>query len=53
MQELAGLCRECKKEIYCMEGFLTGVLTEDQTLLCFICSDKAQSTCGDDAAPRE
>ncbi|UVI28940.1 hypothetical protein [Paenibacillus spongiae] len=38
MQELVGRCKQCGKDIYCNDGFINGVVQEDQTLLCFDCS---------------
>ena len=42
MQELVGLCKECNKQIFCNDGFLNGIVLDDQSLLCFDCSDKEQ-----------
>lgn len=42
MQELVGHCKECNKHIFCNDGFLTGVVAEDKSLLCFECSGKEQ-----------
>lgn len=42
MKELVGNCCTCKKEIYCLEGFLNGVVSE-QGLLCFNCHDEANT----------
>jgi len=40
MTELVGICNECKKEVYCLDGFLNGVLTENKEIYCFNCHDK-------------
>ncbi|MCQ6559402.1 hypothetical protein [Paenibacillus mendelii] len=40
MQELVGECKECKKPVYCKDGFIDGIVLDDQTLVCFDCSDK-------------
>ncbi|WP_199924957.1 hypothetical protein [Paenibacillus sp. IHBB 10380] len=42
MQELVGHCKECKKEIFCNDGFLNGIVSEDKSLVCLDCSDKEQ-----------
>ncbi len=39
MQELVGRCRECGKEIFCLDGFLNGV-SENGRLVCFDCSER-------------
>jgi hypothetical protein len=40
MKELVGNCCECKKEIYCLDGFLNGVV-KDKNIYCFECFDSA------------
>ncbi|WP_200961425.1 hypothetical protein [Paenibacillus sp. Soil522] len=42
MQELVGRCKECKKQIFCNDGFINGVVLEDKHLICFNCFDKEQ-----------
>ncbi|WP_181833229.1 hypothetical protein [Bacillus taeanensis] len=37
MKELVGCCVSCGKEIYCQNGFLNGVIRDDQLLQCFPC----------------
>lgn len=44
MQEQVGKCARCKKEIFCMDGFLDGIYDEGM-LLCFDC-DKQNKTRG-------
>jgi hypothetical protein len=39
MQELVGECKACKKQIFCHDGFIDGVVLDDNTLLCFECFD--------------
>lgn len=39
MQELVGECKECKKPIFCHDGFIDGVVLDDNTLICFECFD--------------
>ncbi|UKS29189.1 hypothetical protein LOZ80_09740 [Paenibacillus sp. HWE-109] len=43
MQELVGHCHNCQKEIYCLDGFFTGVIFTDKTLLCFTCAEDEQA----------
>ncbi|WP_170150252.1 hypothetical protein [Oceanobacillus halophilus] len=38
MRELIGLCHNCRKEVYCVNGFFDGV-QEDGVLSCRSCSD--------------
>jgi hypothetical protein len=42
MQELVGHCQTCNKQIFCMNGFLNGIVSEDKTLVCFDCSINKQ-----------
>lgn len=42
MQEFVGSCKECKKQIFCNDGFISGVVLEDKNLICFNCFDKEQ-----------
>ena len=37
MEEFIGSCTICKKEIYCINGFLNGLIQPDGTLRCFSC----------------
>lgn len=39
MKEWVGFCHNCKKDIFCLDGFLDGFASEDQTLLCFSCEE--------------
>lgn len=39
MQELVGECKACKQPIFCKDGFIDGVLLDDNTLICFECFD--------------
>ncbi|MGG1675197.1 hypothetical protein ACIFOT_05510 [Neobacillus sp. NRS-1170] len=39
MAELVGECAGCKKDIYCLDGFLNGVVTKDKEIFCFECID--------------
>ena len=40
MKELVGFCAVCNREIYCQDGFLDGVILDDQSLQCFSCDSK-------------
>ena len=44
MKELVGHCQECQKEIYCLDGFLDGIVREDQSLICFECLGKERDS---------
>ncbi|MCT2536663.1 hypothetical protein NYQ66_12935 [Aquibacillus koreensis] len=37
MKEKAGKCVKCARIVYCLEGFLDGVVSEDKELYCFSC----------------
>ena len=37
MRELVGYCKDCQKEIYCLDGFLNGVILDDKTIICYSC----------------
>ncbi|WP_279326308.1 hypothetical protein [Bacillus litorisediminis] len=39
MKELIGPCTVCGKDIYCLDGFLNGVIQEDGTVVCFDCNE--------------
>ncbi|WP_256464014.1 hypothetical protein [Halobacillus salinarum] len=40
MQDLVGNCRYCGAEVYCLDGFLNGVVDEDQLLSCYDCAEE-------------
>ncbi|MFJ5715787.1 hypothetical protein [Neobacillus sp. NPDC093127] len=40
MRELIGTCKSCDKEIYCLDGFFNGVITEEKENYCFECYEK-------------
>ncbi|WP_172799222.1 hypothetical protein [Bacillus sp. FJAT-29814] len=40
MRELVGTCKCCNKEIYCLDGFFNGVITEEKQIYCFDCHEK-------------
>lgn len=37
MKEWVGTCGRCGRDIYCLNGFLNGIVLEDRTLICFTC----------------
>ncbi|MED3625043.1 hypothetical protein [Neobacillus thermocopriae] len=37
MKELIGTCHSCSKEIFCLEGFFNGVVTDEKRIYCFEC----------------
>jgi hypothetical protein len=39
MQEHVGSCHMCDKDIFCLDGFLDGMLDEEGRLTCFECSN--------------
>jgi hypothetical protein len=43
MEEKVGTCVGCRKTIYCLDGFLDGVITEEKILFCYSClKEKAE-----------
>ena len=40
MRELVGYCKACGREVYCNDGFFTGIVLEDKTIVCFDCADE-------------
>ncbi|MDT3762931.1 hypothetical protein [Priestia filamentosa] len=43
MKELIGVCIECKRDIYCLNGFLDGIIIGNGQLICFPCNKKLAS----------
>ncbi|WLD94894.1 hypothetical protein [Alkalihalobacillus sp. AL-G] len=39
MKEYIGTCKECQKSIYCLDGFLNGIVLKDG-ILCFECHEE-------------
>jgi hypothetical protein len=37
MKELVGFCKHCSREVFCLDGFFNGVLTEEKEIFCFEC----------------
>lgn len=46
MREWIGKCRDCGRDIYCENGFLNGVVLEDQSLKCFPCAEQEDAGTG-------
>jgi ribosomal protein L24E len=44
MREYIGSCHNCGKDIFCLDGFFTGVVKEDQKIFCFDCEKKEKDT---------
>jgi hypothetical protein len=42
VRERVGSCTQCKKSIYCLDGFLDGVISENQKLYCFPCYERSE-----------
>ncbi|SFT07345.1 hypothetical protein SAMN05428962_4173 [Paenibacillus sp. BC26] len=42
MQELVGQCEQCKKDIFCKDGFLQGLILDDGKLVCLDCSNREE-----------
>jgi hypothetical protein len=39
MKEHVGLCHMCNKDIFCLDGFLNGMVDDEGRLTCFDCSN--------------
>ncbi|WP_462411985.1 hypothetical protein [Neobacillus sp. Marseille-QA0830] len=39
MKEFIGNCSCCNKEIFCLDGFFNGILTETKEIYCFDCHE--------------
>jgi hypothetical protein len=39
MKELVGSCVRCVHDVYCTDGFLNGIVLENNNILCFNCKD--------------
>ncbi|MBP2241313.1 hypothetical protein J2Z40_001875 [Cytobacillus eiseniae] len=42
MNEFVGQCQQCKKDLYCIDGFFNGIHTDEQQILCFECDKKEE-----------
>lgn len=38
MKEHVGVCYKCGKDVYCLDGFLNGIVEDDGQLTCMVCS---------------
>lgn len=43
MREFVGRCTHCQKVIFCLEGFLNGVVISEKELICFECVDNQEN----------
>jgi hypothetical protein len=41
LKEYVGECQICGKEVYCLDGFIDGVVNKDG-VICFSCVDKGE-----------
>lgn len=39
MKELVGICHICKKDVYCLDGFLNGIIDDEGQLTCLACTE--------------
>lgn len=39
IRELVGKCYVCHKNVYCLDGFLNGVISETKELICNECNE--------------
>lgn len=39
MNEFVGKCIECEKDIYCLDGFINGIVEEKGNIICFDCNE--------------
>ncbi|GGE07322.1 hypothetical protein GCM10011571_05730 [Marinithermofilum abyssi] len=46
MKELVGMCTGCGREVYCLNGFLNGVVDEEKRLWCTACEEKPKGQDG-------
>ncbi len=37
MKELVGYCTKCEREVFCLNGFLEGEVTDEKEVICFDC----------------
>jgi hypothetical protein len=49
MKELVGHCFICQKEVFCMDGFFQGEVSNSGETLCFICAEKKEKESNDEA----
>jgi len=43
MRELVGTCNSCGKEIFCLDGFLNGVISTQKAIYCFDCYESIEN----------
>ncbi|WP_164553337.1 hypothetical protein [Brevibacillus marinus] len=39
MKEHVGFCTRCQQDIYCVGGFLQGIILENGKMLCLACAE--------------
>jgi hypothetical protein len=44
MKEWIGTCKCCAKDLYCLDGFFNGIVTEEKEIYCFECMEKVEET---------
>jgi len=44
MKEFVGFCEQCEKQVFCMDGFLNGELTDQKGVICFACVEENKKT---------
>jgi hypothetical protein len=50
MKELVGHCFICQKEVFCMDGFFQGEVSNSGETLCIICAEKKKKESNDETA---
>lgn len=40
MKEHVGICQMCNKDVYCLDGFLNGIIDDEGRLTCLECLHK-------------
>lgn len=40
VKELVGVCHTCRKDVFCLDGFLNGVYSDNKEIYCFACYEK-------------
>ncbi|NRD80521.1 hypothetical protein HPT25_24670 [Bacillus sp. BRMEA1] len=43
MKELVSVCNCCGKNIYCLDGFFNGVITDQKETYCFECYETIET----------
>ncbi|KGX83541.1 hypothetical protein [Pontibacillus marinus] len=40
MKELVGYCTKCEQEVFCLNGFLEGEVTNEKEIICYKCLEE-------------